>query len=626
MLVPRPDEEWRDNQTVAHSPPAQHNPLPRAIGVLILAVWLSLAGWSTLVHAPGFDEPVQLMAGLGVWQFGRFDWYLVNPPLVKSVAALPVLAMHPKIPERLGRPAPIARQELAVAGQYVQDNGADIRRHIVLARWACLSFSLIGAIVCWRWAEALFGASSGLVALSLWCFSPYVLGHGPLIMNDVPAAAMGTAALYFFWRWLRRPGFRAVLAAGAVLGLAELCKFTLLILYPILPLMWFLDRLAKRRERKSSGWLREAGTLALIILISVYVINCGYLFDGTCVPLEAFRFQTRLLAGSESPSSVPIQGANRFAGTWLGRLPVPIPAYMLQGIDTQRLDFERGVSSYLRGEWSARGWWYYYLYALALKLPLGTWLLAVTAIGMSFVSRRFSADWRDEMVLLVPLVSLVILVSSQSGFSVHSRYVLPALPFLFVWASKAARVFAMRPLTRAARTIALVVAAALTWSVASSLMVYPHSLSYFNELVGGPRHGGEHLQDSNVDWGQDLYFLKDWLDDHPDVRLDGLAYSGFLSPRLAGIPQTPFPTAAWDSECPSRDVSVSTAGPKPGWYALSVSSLYAHSKQSRYFLRFMPVATAGYSIHIYHVTRREANRVRRELGLPELPTRQAHES
>jgi hypothetical protein len=38
-----------------------------------------------------------------------------------------------------------------------------------------------------------------------------------------------------------------------------------------------------------------------------------------------------------------------------------------------------------------------------------------------------------------------------------------------------------------------------------------------------------------------------------------------------------------------------------------------------YFQHFRPVATAGYSIYIYHITLDEANRVRRELGLPELP-------
>jgi hypothetical protein len=37
-----------------------------------------------------------------------------------------------------------------------------------------------------------------------------------------------------------------------------------------------------------------------------------------------------------------------------------------------------------------------------------------------------------------------------------------------------------------------------------------------------------------------------------------------------------------------------------------------------YFRHFRPVGRAGYSIYIYHIDRDEANRVRRELGLPEL--------
>ena len=37
------------------------------------------------------------------------------------------------------------------------------------------------------------------------------------------------------------------------------------------------------------------------------------------------------------------------------------------------------------------------------------------------------------------------------------------------------------------------VTAAFAWSVTSSLLVCPHSLSYFHELVGGPLGGHFHL-------------------------------------------------------------------------------------------------------------------------------------
>jgi hypothetical protein len=44
------------------------------------------------------------------------------------------------------------------------------------------------------------------------------------------------------------------------------------------------------------------------------------------------------------------------------------------------------------------------------------------------------------------------------------------------------------------------VALSLVWLAASSLHVYPHGVSYFNEWVGGPAQGWKYLADSNLDW------------------------------------------------------------------------------------------------------------------------------
>lgn len=55
------------------------------------------------------------------------------------------------------------------------------------------------------------------------------------------------------------------------------------------------------------------------------------------------------------------------------------------------------------------------------------------------------------------------------------------------------------------------VAALFTWFVTSSLWIYPHSLSYFNETVEGPLNGPKHLLGSNVDWGQDVLYLRQWI-------------------------------------------------------------------------------------------------------------------
>jgi hypothetical protein len=73
---------------------------------------------------------------------------------------------------------------------------------------------------------------------------------------------------------------------------------------------------------------------------------------------------------------------------------------------------------------------------------------------------------------------------------------------------------------------ATLVASLGAWLVASSLWIYPHSLSYFNESIGGPMKGPDHLLGSNVDWGQNVISLKAWtwqqLGEQPLV----LAYFG----------------------------------------------------------------------------------------------------
>ena len=602
--------------------------------VAILAVALHVGGlsWIALTESPTWQEPAQLAAGVSWWRFGRSDMFRVAAPLVNRAASLAFLPLRPLLYRNEFNRPPQDRDEHARAARFLLDNPRIVGKCCSRARLACITFSLLGAYCC-RWVACrLYGAPSGLVALVLWCSCPYILGHASRVTADAHSAAFALAAVASFWFWLRSPDWPRAIVAGSALGLAQLSRFTLLILYPLFPVLWLVYFLSKHGKLPRWERLRQAGMMGVIGLMSVYVINLGYAFDGTGTRLGDFRFHTTMLTGSRSLDAIPLEGGNRFAGTWLAALPVPLPANMLEGIDVQRYDFERGLPSYLRGEWTDHGWWYYYAYALAIKMPLGTWCLVGLAVGATIFGRCYSASWRDEMVVLAPFLVILVFASSQTGFSVHSRYVIPALPFLFVWTSKVARVIEIRPFTQRRLALTAIVVLSLAWSVGSSLAVYPHSLSYFNELVGGPRRGGEHLLDSNIDWGQDLFYLKDWLDEHPGAKLHGLAVWGSYPATLVGIPETPYPPIA---PAATREGGASSFaartlrqmpsegadqfGPKLGWYAISVNYLYGRDRQYRYFLGFQPVAMAGYSIYIYHITIDEANRVRRELGLPELP-------
>ena len=357
-----------------------------------------------------------------------------------------------------------------------------------------------------------------------------------------------------------------------------------------------------KRKVIFAKWFNQVKQILVMLAVSLLVINIGYLFEGTGKPFGDFRFQTALFSGVETLKDVPRGGGNRFKYSLFGCFPMPLPENYVQGIDTQRFDFERGIPSYLRGKWASHGWWYYYLYALLIKTPLGTLGLLLLAIYCTFFIRQCNASWRDEIVILLPGIALLVFVSSQTGFSVHSRYVIPALPFFFIWISKVGKAISWtRPMFS---TIVMIL---LTWSVGSSLWVYPHSISYFNGLAtvlptpkdtnypklstrwldAGPLNGPRHLLDSNIDWGQDLFYLERWCQENLDVMDMRVACWNSYPLEATAIPSTGKPPVN---------------APQPGWYALSVNYLYDRSGQYRYFLNFEPVARAGYSIYIYHIT------------------------
>ena len=168
------------------------------------------------------------------------------------------------------------------------------------------------------------------------------------------------------------------------------------------------------------------------------------------------------------------------------------------------------------------------------------------------------------------------------------RYVLPAIPFLYVAVSRVGLAFDHSP-----RVLGVGVVLLLAAGAAESLWVVPHSLSFFNVAVGGPKRGHWHLLNSNIDWGQDLLHLQRWQQAHPEATPLYLATFGNVPPETAGIKSLPIPS----------DLSELA----PGWYAISVNKLHGYDRYGfdsdyQQFIPLEPAARAGYSIHIYHIT------------------------
>jgi hypothetical protein len=219
--------------------------------------------------------------------------------------------------------------------------------------------------------------------------------------------------------------------------------------------------------------------------------------------------------------------------------------------------------------------------------------MGLVALGLVWLRRGYAASWRDEVVVLAPAALVLILVSAKTGFTIHLRYVLPVFPFVYVSISKVARAGSLGD-----RGVARLATVCLLWSVASSLWIYPHSLSYFNEVCGGPNRGHAYLIDSNLDWGQDLLYLKRWMDAHPEARPLDLRTMRAIEPSLLGLPVR-LPGEDGVPESPAFDGKAGM--PEPGWYAVGAHALRSRQGWGRRFLPLCPVAQAGYSIFIYHV-------------------------
>ena len=572
--------------------------------VLVHTTLLVYAAYST---SPVVDEPGHLASGIHHWRTGTFRLYSVNPPLVRMVAALPVLAMEhtfPRIPEPNEG---FSRPEYLAADHFADLNGDRLYPLVLAGRLACVPFSLVGAAVCVFWASRMYGVLSGYMALVLWCASPFMIGHGALLTPDLGAAATGVLACYAFWHWLREPSWPQAMLAGLSLGLALLSKTTLMLFVPLFPIIWMATRLARRYEGRSDSGdaapkqtsiFTQFGQLAAIGVLAIFLLNAGYGFEGSGRKLGDYSFHSRAFFGSQGTYAT---GGNRFRGSWLAEVPVLLPEHYVQGIDLQRYDFEYNSGSYLLGTWRKEGWWYYYLVGLAVKEPLGLWVMLLLAVGCRFCVRPPESA-RGEIVLWLPAAAILLLVSSQTGLNHHVRYVLPILPLIYIGVSQVAATAAA-----CSKWCSVAVWGCVAWYCLSSLATVPHSVSYFNELAGGPRNGRYVLHNSSTDWGQGLFALKSWHDRHPEARplhvksWMRVSTTGRLGMDWHEVPIVP--------PGPARHL-VDEWLPEAGWYAISVGSLHEKGGLYDYFQLCEPREQVAYVWMIYQITEQDRERIR----------------
>lgn len=204
---------------------------------------------------------------------------------------------------------------------------------------------------------------------------------------------------HLFHRFVLNPTRTGLFLCGLALGLAQLAKFTALLLYPV-----FLLLAVIHPEHR----LRRLGSVLLILLISLIVIDAGYLFEDIGHPLGSFRFESHLLKTA--------------AGILPAGFPAPLPAAYLEGLDAlQRINDVGEYPEYLLGRWSREGSPAYYLIVILYKTPLPTGKGSITSASPT------SATWTPRSTVL-PGISRARTVRGSSRSAPTFSTVIPTPP------------------------------------------------------------------------------------------------------------------------------------------------------------------------------------------------------
>ena len=557
-----------------------------AVALLGMLLVLCLRGMQS--NSPTCDEQNHIARGYHYLVTGNLDLN-VAPPFVNALSGVPLLFR-----KGIMLPSYDMKHRTTYVTNFADEfvwTYNDAEAVINGGRLAIIFLAVLLGYFVFRWARDLWGARAGLLSLFLYVLDPNILAHSQLVTADLGVACLIFVATYFLWRFLRWRRNVDLILAGVLLGLAQATKLSALLLVPGFVVIVLVEAFFIRDVTLQGGWLwhqrlsRDPWKRGVYFLCAVLVV----LFSFACLSLwSSYRFEAAPLA-SPGSGHVTIDALirhpvlRRVAYAVVEGVPIPFPTYF-RGLRWLRRYSQRGAPAFLMGNYSLKGWWYYFLVAFVIKTPIPT--MALLALAIYRTVRSGTDTVRKEYALYVPVLAF-FLSTPFSFLNIGYRHILPVLPFLFVLVGKVA-VWSKEHWLR------VVLAGLCLWCAIASTAIYPHYLAYFNEIAGGPRNGYKYLVDSNLDWGQDLKNLKRYMDQNR-LREIRLAYFGSAHVDYYGIRAKPLPMQKPD-DLESRPSEV---------YAISATYLqsgYLGDVDAFSWLRqYEPVAKIGYSIFVYRL-------------------------
>ena len=403
-------------------------------------------------------------------------------------------------------------------------------------------------------SKYLFGPLSGLLTVIILTLDPNIISHYSLVSTDALLSTSVVIFLYIFLLFHDYPSFIRSLLLGTALGIAILSKFTALILIPAFVFFMLVF-----------GGKKKVGIIK-------------YLF---------FFF---------------LIGSSAFLIIWLGygaHFSFVYPFFKLPGFYEGYLQAKayatNGMVSFLNGE-IGYGWPYYFIEALVLKTPIPILIFWILSICTLFY--KFNPKKESDAFLPLMLSGLFFAGALLSSLNIGIRHILMVYPLMAISCGVLVPLIKSASKTIYKYSILIVVCLLSMWGAIENISVYPHHLSYVNQIGGGPVNGIKYLGDSNIDWGQDLGFLKEVMEEK-GIKEVILGYFGNTDPFFYNIKYQYLPLMIYGNGktyvvSPEREIIAISTNNLQGIYDRRLDYSWLRYKK--------PFAMAGYSIYLYDIT------------------------
>jgi 4-amino-4-deoxy-L-arabinose transferase-like glycosyltransferase len=520
------------------------------------------------------DEMTKLMRGYIPLSTGDWRFQAENPPLHSIINAIPLFFFSGRPdPTQLSEwddPAWQTRWPSLIYAKVASGFQRTYESLIFPSRLTSIIVAILLILLISGWVYREYGAVAGLVALFWFSFSPNWLAHSYLVSNDIMAAGFFTLATLSFYRTINSTSKLWIIITGIALGLGLASKTSVFLLFPVFVLHGLVYIIGiKDKERFSFP------SKSIFINRSKYIISRILLVTG-------IGFLTLWLSyGFEAGS------------WWSGGIPLPLSTYITKIIIPTYRHASGGHATYLLGNRSYSGWWYYFPVVFLIKTPIAT----IIGASWGMLHLGLKRYWNTLLLLTVP-PGLWIGAAMLTKINIGYRHILPILPFLIIIIARLARDLVN---TRWRKIFFILLS---SWLVIVTVSNAPNYLAYFNELIGGPRNGRFWLSDSNIDWGQDLENLRRYIQEN-NLKEVYLSYFGIPElPDQYGISYKPFPNVF-----NPNDPSFMPYNPPPGTYVVSITHLTGQTLYPMFdydpldwFNHQGPCGLIGYSMLVFCVT------------------------